>query len=485
PLYIDGNAVKSPEKPIVDVSPIDTGLILGKFASATTELAEKAVGTAAKNKHAWASTPWRERVKIMRQAAKLVRRDKYNLAALMSIEVGKSRMESIGDAEEAADLIDYYAQQMEDHKGYIQELNKITPIETNTDILRPFGVFVCIAPFNFPLALACGMTSAALVSGNALVFKPSRDCPWSGLRLYEIYMEAGVPPGVFNFVTGVGSVMGDALWRNPKVDGVVFTGSKEVGMRMYVEFSKDWAKPCLLEMGGKNPAVVMDSANLAAAAEGVMKSAYGLQNQKCSACSRVYVHEKVVKAFTEKLIALTKKIVMGDPTQKDVFFGPVINARAVVKFESAVALAKKDGKILLGGGRLKGGIFDKGHFCEPTIVEAPLTSELFREEYFAPILAIGEVESLEVAIEESNAAQYGLTSGIFSKKQAEVDKFFDLIETGVTYANKRSGATIGAWPGAQAFCGWKGSGSTGKGGCGPYYVAQFMREQCRTVIKEK
>jgi 1-pyrroline-5-carboxylate dehydrogenase len=174
---------------------------------------------------------------------------------------------------------------------------------------------------------------------------------------------------------------------------------------------------------------------------------------------------------------------MGDPTERDVFFGPVINQRSVERFERAVTQARGEGTIVLGGERLRGGIFDQGHFVAPTIARLPLTSSLYREELFVPLLAVGEVSGLDEAIAESNAAEYGLTAGIFSTDREEVERFFDEIEAGVCYANKRSGATTGAWPGAQAFCGWKGSGSTGKGGCGPYYVAQFLREQNRTVIE--
>ena len=239
-----------------------------------------------------------------------------------------------------------------------------------------------------------------------------------------------------------------------------------------------------MELGGKNPCIVMDSADLDAAAEGVMKSAWGLQNQKCSACSRVYVHKNVAGAFVDKLMEKTKAIRIGDPTERDVFFGPVINENALKTYERVVTMAQKEGEILLGGRRMTEGALAKGYYVEPTIAKAPLASELFREEFFVPFLAIGEIDSLEQGIEESNKAEYGLTAGIFSKKKEEVEKFFDEIEAGVTYANKRTGATTGAWPGAQPFCGWKGSGSSGKGGCGPYYVMQFMREQSRTVIEE-
>ncbi len=457
PIYINGKELRSDLPRIVDTSPIDTDLVLGKFTSASVEHVNQAIDSAYQARLKWEKVGWQKRVAIMHEAADLVRRDKIEIAACMSLEVGKSRMESLGDAEEAADLIDYYAQQMEDALGYRQKMDKLTPIEDNTDLLRPFGVFVCIAPFNFPMALGCGMSSAALVAGNTLVFKPAQDTPWTGLRLYHIFREAGVPEDVLHFVSGRGSVIGDALWQHPKVGGVVFTGSKDVGNRIFNGFSAKWAKPCLMELGGKNACIVMDSADIDAAAEGVMKSAWGLQNQKCSACSRVYVHKKVAEEFTAKLIEKTQRISIGDPTERDVYFGPVINPSAVAKYERAVEMAKKDGSILIGGKRMSEGAFAKGYYLEPTIVKAPLTSSVFREEFFVPILAIGEIDSLEQGIEESNKAEYGLTAGFFSKDKAEVEKFFDEIEVGVTFVNKRSCATTCAWPGALPFTGCKGS----------------------------
>jgi 1-pyrroline-5-carboxylate dehydrogenase len=255
-------------------------------------------------------------------------------------------------------------------------------------------------------------------------------------------------------------------------------------MRIYRGLAAHWVKPCLLEMGGKNATIVLESADLDAAAEGVARSAFGLQNQKCSATSRVYVHQRVARPFMDRLVERTKALAPGDPTERDVYFGPVINAAAVERFERAVAQARREGRIVLGGGRLTGSRFDRGHFVAPTIAELPLASSLFLEELFVPLLAVGEVSGLEQAIAEANRADYGLTAGLFSRKAEEIERFFDEIDAGVCYVNKRTGATTGAWPGAQAFCGWKGSGSTGKGGCGPYYVAQFLREQSRTVIEE-
>ena len=482
PLYIDGKAVRTSAEQIVDTSPIDTSRVLGTFHTARPEqidLAVRAARTAAKG---WVALGASGRIAMLRRAAELIRERKFELAAIMSVEVGKSRLEAMGDAEESADLIDYYCQQMEDAHGFVREMTRMTPVERNVDVLRPFGVFACIAPFNFPLALSAGMSSAALVAGNTIVYKPAEDTPWTGLKLYEIYRDAGIPAGVFNLIQGQGHLIGDAIWRHPGVDGVVFTGSKEVGMRIFAEFSAKWARPCLLELGGKNAAIVMDTADIDMAAEGVMKSAFGLQNQKCSATSRVYVHKSVAKAFIAVLIEKTGKLVIGDPSAREVFFGPVINEESVQRYERAVAQAKSEGTLLAGGTRLTRGAQARGHYVSPAIALVPLESTLFRTELFAPLLVIGEVGSFEEAIAESNRTEYGLTAGIYSGSDEEVARFFDEIEAGVCYANKRTGATTGAWPGAQAFTGWKGSGSSGKGGCGPYYVMQFMREQSRTTI---
>src|SRR6266851_7164258 len=287
PLYIAGEPVTSPVRPLVDTSPIDFELLLGRFAVATAQHVDRAIGAAKAAQRDWARRPWRERVAILRQAAVLIRARKFELAAIMSLEVGKSRLESMGDAEESADLIDYYCQQVEDANGFVREMAQVTAIERNTDLLRPYGVFACIAPFNFPLALSTGMSAAALMTGNAVVYKPAEDAPWTGLKLYEVYRDAGVPPGAFNYIPGTGEVTGEALWRHPSIDGVVFTGSKAVGMHIHQGLSRQWIKPCLLEMGGKNAAMVMDSADLDAAAEGVTRSAFGLQNQKCRHIARL------------------------------------------------------------------------------------------------------------------------------------------------------------------------------------------------------
>ena len=211
PNFIAGKAVATKEEPVVDVSPIDASFVLGRFCAATAKEVDQAVRAAQAAQKGWARMPWAERVGILRKAAELIRERKFELAALMSLEVGKNRLEAMGDAEESADLIDYYCAQLEEAAGFVRPMARITPVERNTDVLRPYGVFVCVAPFNFPLALSAGMSSAALVAGNAIVYKPAQDTPWTGLKLYEVYRDAGIPAGVFNYVSGRGSAIGDPL----------------------------------------------------------------------------------------------------------------------------------------------------------------------------------------------------------------------------------------------------------------------------------
>jgi 1-pyrroline-5-carboxylate dehydrogenase len=314
-----------------------------------------------------------------------------------------------------------------------------------------------------------------------VVFKPASDAPLAGVLLYEILHEAGLPVGVVNFITGPGRIVGEELLTNPDVDGFIFTGSKAVGVDLLHRFNQPRLRPCIAELGGKNPVIVMPSANLDDATEGVLRSAFGLGGQKCSACSRVYLHQNIARAFLELMVEKAKALVIGDPVKRETFLGPLINESALGAYDGAVRLGKKEGRIVQGGNRLKGEPFANGFFVEPTIIDrAPKSSPLFQIEYFAPVLVVAEVKSLEEAITLANDSEYGLTAGIFSGEEHEQETFFDSIQAGVTYCNRRGGATTGAWPGVQSFGGWKHSGTSGKGALGPYYVAQFMREQSQT-----
>ncbi|HUK50827.1 MAG TPA: aldehyde dehydrogenase family protein, partial [Terriglobales bacterium] len=318
-----------------------------------------------------------------------------------------------------------------------------------------------------------------------VVFKPSSDSPVLGHELSKSLIDAGISRGAFNFVTGPGATVGGELQENSGVDGLVFTGSKEVGMNVYHSFARNYPKPVITEMGGKNPAIVTASADLDQAAEGVMRAAFGFGGQKCSACSRVYVDQSVKEKFLKLLRGYTEKFVkIGDPTRKDTFLGPLINKAAVETYSKAVEEAKRDGGHFINGGIvMSNGDFEYGYFVEPAIVEGlPVEHSLFKDELFVPFLIVAGVESFEEAMRLANDSEYGLCAGIYTKNKKEMQTFFDHIEAGVTYVNRRSGATTGAWPGVNSFGGWKGSGSTGKSGLGPYYVQQFMREQSRWIV---
>jgi 1-pyrroline-5-carboxylate dehydrogenase len=483
PLYIRGQKKKAKAGSFTDTSPADTRIVLGEFQSAGREETRQAIEGAKAAISDWIELGWRQRVAFLRKAAEIMTERQFRLAALLTLEVGKNRFEAIAEVSESIDLILYYCRQMEAHQGYVLAMGGNGSEQTRS-VLKPYGVWAVVSPFNFPFALATGMAAGALVAGNTIVFKPASDTPLAGLLLHEILHEAGLPVGVVNFITGPGKTVGEELIANPDVDGFIFTGSKSVGLDIARRFNQTRLRPCITEMGGKNPAIVMPSANLEDAAEGVLRSAFGMGGQKCSACSRVYLHQKIYKPFLDLLVEKTEKLVIGDPTKRETFLGPLINESAVAKYETAVRLGKKEGRIIHGGNRLKGESFAQGFFVEPAIINhVPKTSRLFQDEYFAPVLAVAEVKSLEEAIALANDSEYGLTAGIFSQEEHEQETFFDTIQAGVAYSNRRGGATTGAWPGVQSFGGWKHSGSSGKSALGPYYVAQFLREQSQTRVK--
>jgi 1-pyrroline-5-carboxylate dehydrogenase len=465
-------------------SPIDRDIVIGYFAKATRQDAKDAIAAAKGFAHEWADTPWQDRVRIMRHAADVISDSVYELAALMAMEVGKSRLEALGDVEETADLIRYYCKQVEDNNGFAFPMESLSKQERNRSVLKPFGVWGVISPFNFPMALAGGPAGGALVAGNCVVLKPSHQGYFTGLKLYEALRDGGVPAGAIHVLTGPGSTVGDEIYTNPDVDGLTFTGSYAVGMQIYRNFAKDYPKPAICEMGGKNPAIVSRKADLDTAAEGIMRSAFGFSGQKCSACSRVYVERPVFDQFVGKLVDKASKLKVGNPLERETYTGPVINEKAVETFEKAVADVKDGGgKVLLGGERIAEGDLGRGLFVKPTVVEAPLDNRVWKEELFVPFVAVAPVDSLDEALERANDTEYGLTAGFYSEDKAEVDAFLDRIEAGVVYVNRKAGATTGAWPGMQPFGGWKGSGTTGKAGGGLHYVQQYLREQSQTVIE--
>jgi 1-pyrroline-5-carboxylate dehydrogenase len=483
PIYINNNAVSVPTGEFDDQSPNDTRVILGTFAEADKEQADAAVSAARAAFPVWSSYPWQKRVEILMRGADIFRERKYEIAAWLSLEAGKPRLESMGEIEEAADLISGYCRYMEDANGFVIELERLSPGEVNHSVLKPYGVWAVIAPFNFPVALTTGMIAGALVAGNSVVFKPSHETPLVGTKVFECLRDAGLPAGTLNFVTGHGNKIGELLSGHPGVDGIVFTGSAQVGTRLFREFSRQRPRPCIAEMGGKNPTIVTQHADLDKAVEGTTRAAFGYSGQKCSATSRVYVHEAVAEEFLRRFANRTHELAVGPAERQDVFMGPVINEAAYERFKSACERARRDGEILTGGTVLTDGDLQYGYYCSPTIVRLPKEHEFFREELFVPFVAVATVTSLDEALELSNDSKYGLTAGVFTEDEQEQQQFLDRMEAGVIYVNRRGGSTTGAWPRVQSFGGWKMSGSTGKSALGPYYVQQFMHEQSQTVVE--
>jgi 1-pyrroline-5-carboxylate dehydrogenase len=484
PHIVDGHACH--EGPVFErFDPSRAERLASRAHSAEDALLARAV-QAARAAHApWRRTPFQQRLSHLALVARAIAQRHIEIAAVMSLETGKSRVEAIGEVQEATELIETYSQELSDHAGYVQALRSLAPAERCTDTLRPYGVFGVIAPFNFPFALTLGMTVAALIAGNTVVVKPSEQAPWTAALLAETMLAGELPAGVFNLVHG-GPATGRALVHSAH-DGIAFTGSAEVGRQIATRLSEGpFARPALTEMGGKNPAIVTASADLQKAAEGLARAAFGLSGQKCSACSRALVLADVYDALLERLTEFTAMLPVGDPSERDAFLGPVIDGAARVRFQESVARARREGCVLVGGEALAEGnqlVRERGWFVAPTIVtDLPAGHELTRRELFLPFLTVTRVATLDAALAEANATDYGLTAGIFSEDEREVERFFDEAQAGVLYVNRGAGATTGAWPGVQSFCGWKSSGSTGRGALGPHYLPQFMREQSRTVV---
>jgi len=485
-MIINGKDVFADEK-FEDRNPANTDQLLGVFQKGGVKHAEDALNAARKAFPMWSRMKWQERVALVRRAADLMDKRIYDMGVAVSLEVGKNRMEALGDVAETADLLRYSCSRMEANDGFAIELGRdpLTGFESrNVSLLKPYGVWVVISPFNFPAALTGGPLGAALVAGNTVVFKPATDTPWTSRLIAECLRDAGIPDGVYNFVTGPGSTLGQAIIENPQVNGITFTGSFDVGMKIHRDFGGGrWVRPTILELGGKNPAIVSRHANLDDAATGIVRSAFGLQGQKCSACSRVFIEEPVYDQLVERIVALTNKLVIGDPTERQVYLGPVVNKGSYRDYQGFSEDLHQNSTILTGGKVLLDGKYSQGFFCTPTIaVDLPEEHKLWQQEMFVPITTIASVKSLDEAMRRANDVEYGLTAGFYGAPE-ETSWFYENIQAGVTYANRPQGATTGAWPGFQPFGGWKGSGSSGKNSGGPHYVQLYMHEQIQTLVR--
>ena len=486
PLFIDG-ADRNGANTVHRVSPIDTSLHVGDFVQASARETAQAMAAARRAFPAWRALGAVGRSALMRKVADIMESRVYEIAAAMVLEVGKNRMEALGETQETVDFFRHYADDFESHDGYDRPLPNDPldgAISTNRSILRPYGVWAVIAPFNFPLALAGGPVAAALVTGNTVVVKGASDTPWAGRLLADCIRDAGLPPGVFNYLVGSGAEVGEAMIADRNLAGLTFTGSVDVGMGLVRRMvGGTYPRPCIAEMGGKNACIVTPGADLDRAAAGILRSAFGMGGQKCSALSRLYVHESLADPLLAKVADAAAAIRIGDPTLPETWLGPVINARAHEAFGAYENQLRTGGaRIIAGGGRPGGNDLADGYYVNPILAEATLSHPLWKQEMFLPILMAHRFADRDEAMALANDSDVGLTAGFFGAAK-DVAWFQDNIEVGVTYANRAQGATTGAWPGYQPFGGWKGSGSTGKGIASFYYLPHYLREQSRTVVE--
>ena len=467
-------------------SPINTDWVLGRFAQGTAGDAHRAVAAAKAAWPMWRSVKWKDRVALVRRTADIIEERLYDLAAATTMNVGKNRMESLGDIQESADLLRAACQTMEMNNGYVFEMQRESlpgHAVHNVSYMKPYGAWLVISPFNFPSPLTCGPAAAALVAGNTVVTKPAVETSWVVRLLAECFRDAGLPDGVFNYVTGQNETLGQALLDDPEVDGITFTGSYRVGMKIYRENANfRYPRPLVLEMGGKNAAIVSRHADIDKAAWGIVRSGFGAQGQKCSASSRVYAESPVYENLLRRILEITETLTVGDPTLKSVFLGPLIRESSYRSYGDYVGELSMAGRIARGGHMLTTGTLGKGYYCEPTVcVNVPRSHRLWSHEMFVPLIMVEPVGTVKEAIALANQLDYGLAGGFFGTPE-EANEYFNEIQVGVAYANRAQGASTGAWPGYQSFGGWKASGSSGKGSGGRYYLLSYMREQSQTLV---
>src|SRR2546427_9806783 len=389
PLYISGED-RVTAKHDTRRSPIDQRRVLGHFPLASVDDANDAMAAAQAAFRSWRATPMSERARLLKRVATLIEERVYHIAAALALEVGKNRMEALGEVQETADFFNLYADDFVRQNGFDHALPD-DPLpdfrSRNRSVMKPYGVWVVIAPYNFPFALAGGPVAAALITGNTVVLKTATDTPWSGRLLADCIRDAGLPRGVFNYLNGGGKVVGEALLSHPNTAGITFTGSVDVGMHIYRTMASGvYPRPCIAEMGGKNACIVTANADLDRAADGIVRSAFGLSGQKCSAVSRIYVDDKVADPLLTKPQEKINAITIGDPSRKENWLGPVTTASALKNYERySKELTENGGGNLSGGKRLAESEKKQGYFFAPTLAEEPATHPLFKEEKFGPV----------------------------------------------------------------------------------------------------
>ncbi|MBP1922162.1 1-pyrroline-5-carboxylate dehydrogenase [Halorubrum alkaliphilum] len=483
PLWIDGEAVETDETFTVR-NPGDADQVVGEFAAGDETNVDAAVAAASTAFDEWKATSIEERTTIFRDAADRIADRKYEIAAMMAFENGKNRNEAMAEVDEAIDFLRYYSHELEKSDGYGGDVREPTPGQRCVSDLQPYGVFGIVAPFNFPFAILVGMTTGALITGNTAVVKPASTTPLVAHTFFDILQEAGLPDGVANLVTGGGRDVGQPMIEHENVAGFAFTGSRRVGLKIQETFDElDKRGPVIAELGGKNPVIVSDEADISKAVSGVKYGAFSFSGQKCSATSRVYVHEDVAEEFTEQLIEETKGLAVGQPETQETVVSPLIDEGAIERYDDICESAAADGTVECGGSHVERSDLPEGRYVEPTVVTGLSHDHaLATDEHFLPFVTVHPVSDLDEAITKSNDSDYALCAGLFTEDDAEVDTWFDRIEAGMCYVNREQSATTGALVEAQPFGGWKYSGTTGKFAGGPWYLQQFMRQQTRTVV---
>lgn len=475
PNIVDGATVRQ-GAPLQREDPCHPDRVASLAFQADAAMVETAVRVGRRAAGEWAAASLDTRCKAMLVAAERLAERRIDLAALMSYEIGKTRVDTLAEVDECVAILELFVEQMRGNNGYGVHMEPPSSRATAGVVYRPYGVFGVISPFNFPMALATGMAAGALITGNSVILKPSALTPATGMAWVDLF-DGILPRGVLQVIHGDAEV--GQMLASSEIDGLAFTGSAAVGLQLARHMSRPpYTRPLIAEMGGKNPSIVTALVDdVEAAARATARSAFGMTGQKCVACSRVIVHEAVYDDFVQALVAIADSMAIGDPVDAGVFAGPLIRREMQDRFKQHVSTAKHDGRVLTGGSTRPG-----GWYADLTVVDdLPIDHALTRDELFVPLLTVTPAKSLELAIVEANAVDYGLSAGIFTADPTEQQTFLDGIQAGIVFVNNPGGATTGVWPGNQTMSGWKASGSTGKGGFGPNYLQQFMHEQSRTV----
>ncbi|MDD5543441.1 MAG: L-glutamate gamma-semialdehyde dehydrogenase [Acidobacteriia bacterium] len=476
PLVIGGERYETGDL-LPTINPAQTDQVLGSFHRADEKLADKAIAAAWKAFASWSKVSARDRAEYLLAAAAEMRRRKMEFMSWMVFEAGKSWFEADADVSEAIDFLEFYAREAIRY-GELQPLTPSPlPDEVNEAFFIPLGVGIVIPPWNFPLAIMAGMTSAAIAAGNCVVLKPSSESPLIAYRFFELMESLSLPPGVINFLPASGGKTGDFLVSHPQTRFIAFTGSKAVGLHINELAAKTapgqkWIKRVVAEMGGKDTIIVDASADLDSAADGVVASAFGYQGQKCSACSRLVAEEKIYDRLLEKIVERCRKITVGPTREQKNTMGPVISRSAYESILNYIEIGKKEGKLITGGGKdEKAG---NGFFIQPTIIGGvDPKARISCEEIFGPVLAVVRARDFSQLMEIANNTEYGLTGSIYSRNRAHIEQARRDFHVGNLYINRKcTGALVDVHP----FGGFNMSGTDSKAG-GREYLLLFLQSK--------